>query len=98
MAEQEKRTEDPVLVSYGGKFHFEDLKIRRLRNGNMARVVIETPFVEGIMGQLEKLFEKDFDVQFREYVPEPVASKDEPDEEQGEIPFDETTPGDPGNN
>lgn len=39
-----KRSEAIELVSYGGKFHFEDLKIRKLRNGNMVRVVIETPF------------------------------------------------------
>jgi len=99
MPEEEKKTEEPVLMTYGGKFHFEDLKIRKLRNGNMARVVIETPFVEGIMGELEKLFEKDFDVRFSEYVPAASTPKpSEGEEDQGEIPFGESEDEEPGQN
>jgi hypothetical protein len=78
-----KRPEAVELVSYGGKFHFEDLKIRKLRNGNMVRVIIETPFTSGTMGELEKLFEKEFDVHFKEYIPEPVEDPDE--KEQGKL-------------
>ena len=81
-----KRPEAVELVSYGGKFHFEDLKIRKLRNGNMVRVIIETPFTSGTMGELEKLFEKEFDVHFKEYIPEPVESEEEKDQEK--IDFD----------
>jgi hypothetical protein len=74
--DQKKRPEAIELVSYGGKFHFEDLKIRKLRKGNMVRVIIETPFTSGTMGELEKLFEKEFDVHFKEYIPEPVEEEE----------------------
>jgi hypothetical protein len=84
---QRKRPEAVELVSYGGKFHFEDLKIRKLRNGNMVRVIIETPFTAGTMGELEKLFEKEFDVHFKEYIPEPV--EDPEDKEQEKLDLDE---------
>ena len=70
------------MVSYGGKFHFEDLKIRKLRNGNMVRVIIETPFTSGTMGELEKLFEKEFDVHFKEYIPEPVEEEETEEEKE----------------
>jgi hypothetical protein len=80
---KEKRSEEPELVSYGGKFTFEDLKIRKLRNGNKVRIVLEANFEAGMMGMLEKLFEKNFDVIFKEYIPEPV----DPDPDQERIPF-----------
>lgn len=38
------------------------------------------------MGELEKLFEKDFDVRFTEYIPEPVEDPDE--KEQGKLDID----------
>jgi hypothetical protein len=52
----------------------------------MVRVIIETPFTSGTMGELEKLFEKEFDVHFKEYIPEPVESEEEKDQEK--IDFD----------
>ena len=98
MAKEEKRTEEPTLVSYGGKFSFEDLKIRKLRNGNKVRVVLEANFEPGMMGMLEQLFEKNFDVSFKEYIPEPYTPKPSEEDDQGEIPFEEGEAGDPGNN
>jgi hypothetical protein len=88
---QRKRPEAVELVSYGGKFHFEDLKIRKLRNGNMVRVIIETPFTAGTMGELEKLFEKEFYVHFKEYIPEPVEDPEDKEQEKLDL-------GEAGNN
>ena len=40
-----------------------------------------------VLGELEKLFEKEFDVHFKEYIPEPVEDPDE--KEQGKLELDD---------
>ena len=81
-----KKKEEPVLTSYGGKFVFEDCRFRKLRNGNKLRIILETDFDEEAYGVLGKLLEKHVDVEFHEFIPEPVQIANE--KEQGKIDFE----------
>jgi hypothetical protein len=74
---KDKKKEEPVLTSFGGKFVFEDCRFRKLRNGNKIRVILELDFDEEAYGVLGKLLEKHVDVELREFIPEPVLDEDE---------------------
>jgi hypothetical protein len=81
-----KRSEEVQLSGYAGKFVFEGLAFRKLRNGHKIRVTLEAEFDDEAMGQLAALLEKHVDVSFAEYVPEKKADPDE--EQQEKIKFD----------
>jgi hypothetical protein len=78
-----KRKEAPELHYYSGKFSFEGLGFRKLRNGNKVRVILEAEYNDVAMSALATLVDSHVEVAFQQYVPEPVESPDE--KEQGKL-------------
>lgn len=84
MAKEEKSPDKPVLAKYEGKFVFEGLAFRKLRNGHHLRCILECDFDEEAMGALAALLEKHVEVRF-------VASltpKEKEEAAQAKIDFD----------
>jgi hypothetical protein len=79
-----KRPEEPVLAAYAGKFVFEGLAFRKLRNGHKIRVILEAEFDDTTMGALAALLEKHVEVSFAEFIPEKYE-----DPAQEKIDFEE---------
>ena len=74
------------MAEYEGRFDFDGLQFRRLRNGNKIRVIVECEYDEEAMAELAKLVDRTVDVRIVERVPVKTSEEVEA-EAQEEIDF-----------